>query len=92
MKKIKIGELDFVKTCPACPEQYDVFYKGKQVAYLRLRWGYFSVDIPDACGKEIFGEQIDDSGWQGEFDNDERRQKYLEIAKDKIMDNFIRKD
>lgn len=57
-------------TCPACPEQYDVFDKDdKQVGYLRLRHGFFRADVPD-CG----GETVYESHTKGDgvFDEDER--------------------
>lgn len=44
-----------VCTCPACPEQYDVFdADGKQVGYLRLRHGYFRADFPSHRGETIY--------------------------------------
>lgn len=42
--------MQLVMTCPAYPEQYDAFYAGKQVAYLRVRHGVFSVYFPDLEG------------------------------------------
>ena len=48
---IQTEEIELVKTCGESPEQYDAFYKGKQVGYLRLRHGEFRVDYPD-CGDE----------------------------------------
>lgn len=57
-------------TCPACPEQYDVFMSDGQLAgYLRLRHGHFRADVP-ACG----GETIYSSSPKGDgmFDDDER--------------------
>lgn len=42
-----INGYDFVCTCHACPEQYDVYKgdytKGDRVAYVRKRWGYLAV-------------------------------------------------
>lgn len=34
---------DFVKTCRACPEQYDVYDVNLKVAYVRMRWGLLRV-------------------------------------------------
>lgn len=53
----------------ACPEQYEVFIDGEQIAYYRLRNGEFRVDYPD-CGGEII-YQIEANG-DGIFDPDER--------------------
>lgn len=44
----------FVQTCPACPEQYDVFDEGAQVAYIRERHGYSYVECPDIDGERVF--------------------------------------
>lgn len=63
-------------TCGACPEQYDVFKNGKQVAYYRLRHGQFRVDFPDCGGETIYdAEPIGD----GIFEDNERL-KYLTAA------------
>jgi len=53
----------------ACPEQYDVFKDGKQVAYYRLRHGGFTVDYPDVSGEEIMEEY---PKGDGSFHSDER--------------------
>lgn len=48
------GVTDFirlVKTCDACPEQYDAFVGEVQVGYLRLRHGRFTVQCPDSTGQ-----------------------------------------
>lgn len=42
------------RTCHACPEQYDVFADGTHVAYMRLRNGYFRVDVPDCGGETVY--------------------------------------
>lgn len=56
-------------TCEACPEQYDVLKRGKQIAYYRLRHGEFRVDVPNCGGVTIYeDEPIGD----GCFDDDER--------------------
>jgi len=61
--------LELKMTCPACPEQYDVFKDGQQVAYFRLRHGEFSVDYP-SCNKETIYEA--EPNGDGCFDSDER--------------------
>lgn len=61
--------LTLVITCPACPEQYDVFKGDKQVAYFRLRHGVFTVDYPDVEGDEIYYAEPKGNGI---FDKDER--------------------
>ena len=57
-------------TCPACPEQYEVFdAAGNQVGYLRLRHGWFRADTPE-CGAETVYESRPKG--DGMFDDDER--------------------
>jgi hypothetical protein len=67
-------------TCGACPEQYDAYLNGKQVGYLRLRWGFFRVDYPDCGGEVIY--QANPKG-DGVFEEDERNY-YLRFAVDAI--------
>ncbi len=68
--------IELVKTCDACPEQYDAFLDGKQVGYLRLRHGRFTVNFPDIGGELIY--QAEPRG-DGEFFDDER-DYYLKFA------------
>jgi hypothetical protein len=70
---IKIKEI--TKTCGACPAQWEGTTIENEPVYIRYRWGYLSIrigpkngDIQDAVeGKEIFGKQVDESGWAGEM-------------------------
>lgn len=61
--------LQIKMTCEACPEQYDIFKDGKQVAYYRLRHGEFRVDFPNCGGETIY--ESDPMG-DGTFNSDER--------------------
>lgn len=61
--------LEIKMTCPACPEQYEVFKNEKQVAYFRLRHGEFRVDYP-TCGEETIFEA--EPNGDGIFDDNER--------------------
>lgn len=61
--------LEIEMTCGACPEQYEVFKNGKQVAYFRLRHGRFRVDYPDCGGETIYEAYPDGDGC---FDDGER--------------------
>ncbi len=69
---------EFVCTCIACPEQYDVFLEGKQVGYVRLRWGGLRCDYPDYSGETIYYHGFMD-GLQGLFDSDDERKHHLEL-------------
>lgn len=43
------------KTCDAAPEQYDAFDTfGNIIGYLRLRWGHFTVEVPDIGGALVY--------------------------------------
>jgi hypothetical protein len=70
-----------VRTCDACPEQYDAFDGEKQVGYLRLRHGSFRVDCPDSGGETVY--EATPKG-DGIFDCDER-DYYLRFAVDAIQ-------
>jgi hypothetical protein len=73
--------ISLVETCSACPEQYDAFDgRGRQVGYLRLRHGYFTVDAPVCGGSRIYeASSIGD----GIFHSSER-EKFLCAAIDAI--------
>lgn len=62
-------KVTLVKTCDACPEQYDVYLDKVQIGYLRLRHGYFAARYPGVIGEEVYGcRTIGD----GVFDPSER--------------------
>lgn len=73
--------LEIKMTCPACPEQYEVFKDGVQVAYFRLRHGEFRVDYP-SCGEETIYEA--EPNGDGIFYDDERL-NYLTKAMRKLL-------
>lgn len=74
-------EVRLVQTCAACPEQYDAFIGGRQVGYLRLRHGWFTVEVPDVGGELVYSaETIGD----GAFDVSER-DMHLGAAKAAIV-------
>lgn len=76
--------LFFKQTCFMCPEQYDVYRGEEQVAYVRLRWGYLTVEVPDVGGKLIY-EHSFKNNWQGCFFSPIERKKYLCIVEKKIL-------
>ena len=80
---MNINGYELKLTCEACPEQYDVFKDGKQVAYLRLRHGWFYAKVPD-YSDEIVYEAEPKGG--GAFEDDERM-KYLTEAISAIEKN-----
>lgn len=68
--------IKLVSTCAACPEQYDAFIGERQVGYLRLRHGVFTVECPDVSGVEVYNAAPEGDGM---FDDDER-DYYLRYA------------
>lgn len=86
-------KIEIIKTCGACPEQYDVFVKENnekiKIGYLRLRWGRFTVEYPSAGGECIYEKTFHDP-YKGHFDNEEERQHYLDIAIRFLIIKYIR--
>lgn len=83
-----IKDCNLYLTCGACPEQYDVFYNGNQIGYLRLRHGNFSVSYPDVGGKIVmFASPKGD----GMFYEDERM-PYLEKAINALLNEHQRNE
>jgi hypothetical protein len=67
----EINGYKLVLTCPACPEQYDVFKQdGKKAGYLRLRHGTFRADAPCPGGHTVYSSL---PKGQGMFDDNERK-------------------
>lgn len=72
-------------TCNACPEQYDAFVGDRQVGYLRLRHGTFTVRTPDPGGVCVYAaETIGD----GVFEASER-EYHLTRAKESIVTRLM---
>jgi hypothetical protein len=71
-------------TCSACPEQYEVYKDGVQVAYYRLKHGEFMVDYPECGGETIYESEPNGDGM---FDDNERLvylTKALRIVQQKL--------
>jgi len=64
------------QTCTACPEQYDAFIENKQVGYLRLRHGIFTVLCPDHHGIIVYEARPNGDG----IFHYEERDYYLRFA------------
>lgn len=81
-----IDGLELRVTCESHPEQYDVYDGDTQVAYFRLRHGYFSADVPSCGGKRVFEAEPNGSGL---FDDDER-QGFLEAAVKAVREYYAK--
>lgn len=68
--------LVFQQTHDACPEAYDVFNDGTQIATVTFQWG----KMVCKCGaKEVYTRSAP-NGWEGRFRTDEERTAWLEDA------------
>jgi hypothetical protein len=67
--KLNLGDYKLVRTCMACPEQYDVYLGEEKVGYLRLRHGHFTAETPDCMETLVY--RAEPSG-DGIFEDDER--------------------
>lgn len=66
------------KTCGECPEQYDAYMGDRQIGYLRLRHGHFTVQAGDVDGKVVY--ETSDFCGDGKFEIDEERNAHLRKA------------
>ena len=71
-------DIKLVRTCIACPEQYDAYVGEMYVGYLRLRHGAFRID--DAAGNVLKTYYPDGDGIFTSYE----REKYLKKARKKI--------
>ena len=80
--------LKFEMTCPAFPEQYDVYKGDEYVAYVRLRWGELTVH-PVLNGEIEFTKEIcsfDFDDLNGMFKNETERKQHLILCATKIIE------
>lgn len=83
-----IKGLEFDCTGEMCPEQYDVYNaNGRQVGYVRLRWGYLRCYYPECLGEVIYGTEIGGE-YTGCFENDEQRMEHLYKIADRILEKL----
>ncbi len=82
-------KIKLIETCDACPEQYDAFILGKQVGYLRLRSGVFTVHFPDYGGELVYRKVFEGDGWLGRFDTERQRAHYLAKAREAIWSKIL---
>lgn len=88
---VKPSELRLEMTCPACPEQYDVFGRdGRYLGYLHLRGGSFTVNCIRPGGR--FAEPVSEYAPTGrhDFTDEQERSQYLSIARRDVAE-FYRK-
>lgn len=80
---MEINGYKFVRTCDACPEQYDVFKGDIEVGWVRLRYGTLSAYY---MGGLIYSREFDDEydEFKGEFSSDEEREHCLEVIAKEI--------
>lgn len=85
-----------VKTCGACPEQYDMYLDGEELGYFRLRHGGYSVEYLPTEEQVYYAHPKGD----GLFDDDERDyylkkgikaiiDRHNECLEDKELENII---
>lgn len=81
-------KFEWVCTCPACPEQYDVCVEDQPVAYVRLRWGKLTVNpyVDDDIDwdTELYRHQFE-NGLKGCFDDEEETGKYQKEIEEVIL-------
>lgn len=85
--EVRIKGYKLVRTCEECPEQYEIHRADNDrevVAYLRLRHGCFTVEVPD-CGGELIYEAHPQG--DGEFKVLERPH-FLRLAVDYIDKHY----
>ena len=77
---MRFEHFEFVKTCDACPEQYDIFKGDIEVGWVRLRYGILHAYY---MGEVIYSRTFED-GYKGEFSSDEEREHFLEVIAKEI--------
>jgi hypothetical protein len=91
IQTMSIYEYDLVRTCFACPEQYEVYDKNNnKVGYLRLRHGEFRADYPECGGKTVYESYPQGDGIFEEYERMFELKKAIEaIHAQLVIDNRI---
>ena len=78
------SNVEFIQTCSACPEQYDIVVKvdGRTKGYIHLRYGSLTVEYN---GKPIYHYEFPDK-WKGCFNGQDERTYFLNKIKSIIND------
>lgn len=83
-------EMYFVRTCYACPEQYDVYDNGKnQIGYVKLRYGQLKATYPDFGGETVFEHTFEEDDLKGFFNNDDERLEMLNQISSALLSKMI---
>lgn len=78
---MKMPDWTLVRTCTACPEQYDLLDEGGNcLAYFRLRHGYFFVECPYLDGELVYEAYPDGDGSFMPYE----REEYMRAAMDAV--------
>lgn len=85
MNSFELNEFNVSMSCAGCPEQYEVYRKGQQLLYIRLRYGRLTVWYPDESGEVIFQHRFSDN-YKGVFESIEERNMYF----NEIYDAYIK--
>lgn len=90
MQQEQIESVKLVKTCNACPEQYDIMLDNTLIGYIRFRFGFFVVN-PAIAGEYHFEipliEHYINDDYAGVIP-DQFREKWLEEAKLKALEFY----
>lgn len=82
MKIIKL-----VRTCIACPSQWDAMLDDDRPVYIRYRWGYCSVRVGEkgATGWDaaVNGNEVLGFEWGGDWGGDMSNEQLIELLTDR---------
>lgn len=83
-------DFQWINTSLACPEQYDIYYKGDLFAFFHLRYGVITVYLYDKEGdlqiyKPIMKENYGDDEYTGEFESYSDRIKFQKITENILL-------
>lgn len=85
-----IRGLNFIRTCDACPEQYDVYDKESNiVGYVRLRHGFLYAEYPYVGGEMVYEAYPKGDGI---FRGDRERKYHLSLIASALLDKIKEED
>ena len=79
-KTKNLGLVSLVRTCPACPSQWDAQTVEGKYLYIRYRFGHLTVDEADTPEEAVNGTCIFSEDWGGYWNGEMTDEEMLEVT------------
>lgn len=78
-----------IKTCAACPSQWEGHLEDGRMFYIRYRWGWLTAEVSNKptnnvsdairVGPPVFESEIGETGWEGDMSTCEMKDRIKDV-------------